>query len=138
MSTLTPERLAEVRNEHGQQCALFAWSALPTTRELYPGIELMFAVPNGGERNLKVASNLKSEGVKAGVPDIFLPVPRGHLHGFFLELKWGTNQASDKQHEWLEALAIQGYAVGVYWSFEAAKEAIIAYYRSRSRVVQIL
>jgi len=31
-----------------------------------------FAVPNGGHRHIKVASKLKSEGVKAGIPDLCL------------------------------------------------------------------
>lgn len=33
-----------------------------------------FAVPNGGQRNKIVAAKLKQEGVKSGVPDIYVPV----------------------------------------------------------------
>ena len=47
----------------------------------------MFHIPNGGSRNKLEASNLKKQGVKAGVPDLFLPVGRGSYHGLFIELK---------------------------------------------------
>jgi len=43
-----------------------------------------WAVPNGGQRNVIVASKLKAEGVKAGVPDITL-IHDGMYYG--LEVK---------------------------------------------------
>jgi hypothetical protein len=131
MAALSPERIAEVSSEHAQQTALFAWAALPEIRAKYPGIDLMFAVPNGGERNLKVASNLKAEGVKAGVPDVLLPVPLNGQHGLFIEMKWGTNKPSAEQSVWLSRLAGHNYRVAVCWSFDAARQTIIAYYESR-------
>lgn len=132
---LTPEKIATVPSEHAQQTALFAWAALPETRAALPGIELMFAIPNGGERNLKVASNLKAEGVKAGVADVFLPVPvRNYptlFHGFFFEMKYGPNKLSDEQRVFLGRMSEQGYHIGVFWTFEAARNAVIAYLSQR-------
>lgn len=45
-----------------------------------PELELMHHIPNGGQRTGKFGSaaagaKMKAEGVKAGIPDIFLPVP---------------------------------------------------------------
>ena len=128
MALLTPERIAEVQSEHGQQTALFAWAALPETKATCPGIENMFAIPNGGERNLKVASNLKAEGVRAGVADVFLPVARRGLHGLFLEMKFGKNSTTPEQKEFLSNVELQGFATAVCYSFERAKAAILAYY----------
>ena len=45
----------------------------------YPEAQLLFHVPNGGKRNAAEAAHLKRQGVKAGVPDLFLPVARGGL-----------------------------------------------------------
>ena len=38
----------------------------------YPTIKII-AVPNGGKRAISVAKKLKAEGVKRGVPDLFIP-----------------------------------------------------------------
>ena len=61
-------------SEHEEQVALFEWAEW--NKRQYPELELMFAIPNGGQRHVVVAKKLKDEGVKAGVPDIFLPVAR--------------------------------------------------------------
>lgn len=36
----------------------------------HPVLKLLYAVPNGGDRNLHVARKLKAEGVMAGVADL--------------------------------------------------------------------
>ena len=69
--------------EHKIQVALCQWLAAVHTVEY----ALTFAVPNGGHRHVAVAAKLKAEGVKRGVPDLFMAVPRGDKHGLFIELK---------------------------------------------------
>ena len=54
----------------------------------------VFAVPNGGSRNLFEARNLKNEGVMAGVSDLIL-VLNGTV--IFLELKAGRNKQQETQ-----------------------------------------
>jgi len=112
-------------SEHDEQCKLFQWAAyrLP----VYPELALMFAIPNGGQRNIVVANKLKAEGVKAGVPDVCLPVARGGYHGLFLELKHGRNRATAEQSYWLERLTAQGYRAVVVHEFEGARDALIDY-----------
>ena len=112
-------------SEHDEQVKLFQWAAyrLP----VYPELALMFAIPNGGQRNIVVANKLKAEGVKAGVPDICLPVARGKYHGLFLELKHGRNKATAEQQYWLERLTAQGYRAVVVYEFEGARDALIDY-----------
>ena len=77
----------------------------------HPSLALIFAIPNGGDRHKAVAVKLKAEGVKAGVPDLCLPVPRGSFHGLFVEMKplKPKRNPLDKQKWWLNELSKQGY-----------------------------
>jgi hypothetical protein len=43
-------------------------------KDAYPVLKLLYAVPNGRDRNIYVARKLKAEGVLAGVADLCLPV----------------------------------------------------------------
>ncbi|MDL2315485.1 VRR-NUC domain-containing protein [Desulfovibrio sp. OttesenSCG-928-A18] len=121
-------RTEKRRYEHEEQVALVA-----RCREMenqYPELTLLYAVPNGGHRHVAVAAKLKAEGVKAGVPDLFLPVPRNPFHGLYIELKaaWGT--VSDSQRRMLRALEKQGYACVVAYGWIAAWEEIEAYLKN--------
>lgn len=71
--------------------------------------ELLFAIPNGGKRSIKVARELKLEGVKSGVPDMMLAVARGGYHGLFIELKKIGGRANANQKKWQKQLREQGY-----------------------------
>ena len=71
--------------EDSEQAALFQWASVRANSG-YP-TRLMFAIPLGGYRKPREAARLKMQGAKAGVPDMFLPVPRGEFHGLFIELK---------------------------------------------------
>ena len=63
--------------EHESQVAVINWCRM--ARKDYPEAQRIFAIPNGGARHVAVAIKLKAEGVRQGVPDLCLPVPRGHL-----------------------------------------------------------
>lgn len=128
MAAIIPENIAKIESERAQQIALFAWAALPEIKAMCPGIENMFAIPNGGERNLKVASNLKAEGVRAGVADVFLPVALFGWHGLFIEMKWGNNKTTVEQREFITRMAYQEYATRICYSFAEARLAILDYY----------
>ena len=79
-------------------------------------------IPNGGKRDKRTAVALKRQGVKAGVPDICLPVARNGYHGLYIELKAGKNKATKNQEKWQVFLNDQGYyAVICYGWHEAAK-----------------
>ncbi|MGH9837274.1 MAG: hypothetical protein ACREEM_00645 [Blastocatellia bacterium] len=51
-----------------------------SVKAAYPVLKLLYAVPNGGDRNLYVARKLKAEGVMAGVADLCLPAARRGCH----------------------------------------------------------
>lgn len=90
---------------------------------------LLFAIPNGGGRSKIEACILKGEGVRAGVPDLFLAVPRGGYSGFFLELKAPGKYPRPEQREFLAAASAQGYLTAVGRDLTATTEQISRYLR---------
>lgn len=111
-----------IPTEHDEQCALFAWAAWK------PELHLMHAIPNGGKRDIRTAAKLKAEGVKPGVPDIFLPVAKGGFHGLYIELKRRKGGTLSKAQEaWIRALMAQGYLCAVCHGWEAARAEIERY-----------
>jgi hypothetical protein len=87
----------------------------------------MHHIPNGGKRDITTAKRLKAEGVKAGVPDICIPVPRGNYHGMYIELKATGNKTTANQNTWIAALKAQGYYVIVCYGWDAASKEILKY-----------
>ena len=113
------------RSEATEQMRVIDWCRWHENR--YPALKMIYHVPNGGSRNKLEAQNLKAEGVKAGVPDLHLPVPAAGYHGLYVEMKWGKNKTTDNQDWWLEELARQGYKTEVCYSAEAALIEITKY-----------
>lgn len=112
--------------EAQEQRDLFYWAMM--NRFKYPELDLMYHCPNGGSRNTLEAHNLRMQGVKAGVPDIFLPVARGECHGLFIELKRVRNgKLSDAQRKWLGDLAKQGYKAVMCRGWGEASRTIVEY-----------
>lgn len=84
--------------------------------------------PNGGSRKKAEAGRFRAEGVKAGVPDLCLPVARGGFHGLYIELKRQKgSKTSDDQKAWLSNLEKQGYFVALCKGWEAAAKVITEY-----------
>lgn len=112
-------------SEHAHQTALFAWAAHARTE--YPELEWLFAVPNGGHRHKAVAGRLKAEGVKSGVPDVALMVPRGGYAGLWIEMKYGRNKPTVEQCRWIEALRGYGHRVEICYDWTDARAVIEEY-----------
>jgi hypothetical protein len=127
----TPEQLASAGTEAAHQTALFCWAALPEQQTKYPELKLMFHIPNGGTRNKVEAGHLKAQGVKAGVPDIFLPVPTPWCAGLFIEMKVKLNKTSKQQDDYIDELRAQRYDTQVCYSWIEAKNYIVGYLEQR-------
>lgn len=131
---ITPEMLAG-DSEHSQQVALFAWAADNVGK--YPALAYMFAIPNGGLRDMRTAVSLKAEGVKSGVCDVFLPYAKAvrnyELHGCFIEMKiekyrkHKNGGCSEEQIEFIDYVRTSGYACKVCYNWEEARDTLIAY-----------
>jgi len=90
--------------------------------------EFVFAIPNGGLRNVVVAKKMKAEGVKPGVPDLFFTLARGGYHGLFIEMKRIKGGSTSKdQKDKIERLRNCGYKVDVCKGFDEAKKSILEY-----------
>lgn len=129
---ITPESLF-TGSEDSAQKALFAWIAL--NRQKYPALEWLYHVPNGGRRDVREAAKLKAIGVKPGVLDLNLDLPRYAnadgpevaYHGLRIELKVASGKVSDDQKKWLAHLTEAGYFAKVVWSWEEARDLLIWY-----------
>lgn len=113
------------RSEATEQETLIQWCGWQQSK--YPELKLLYHIPNGGSRNTLEAANLKRQGVKAGVPDLCLPVARSGFHGLYIEMKYGRNKTTENQKEWLEALKEQGYFTTVCYGAEEAERIIARY-----------
>ena len=112
--------------ESAEQIALFQWAAW--NERAMPELELLHHIPNGGQRNKATAARLRAEGVKAGVPDLCLPVSRGGYHGLYIELKRTRGSTTtDGQEKWIAALEREGYKAVVCYGWEAAAKVISEY-----------
>lgn len=107
-------------SEHEQQKAYFQWVFLKENEN--EDYKMIFAIPNGGLRHLRVAQKLKDEGVRAGVWDIFCCVPRYPWSGLWLEMKVKPNKLTDNQIRFGEMLEERGFKTAVCYSWEDAKQ----------------
>lgn len=121
-------------SEHEEQVLLFQWAKM--NEDHVPELWYLYAVPNGAKlpyrgkgkrRYSPEAQRLKAEGLKPGVPDVALPVPRGSYHGMYIEMKFDKNKTTKHQDEWLFGLQSMGYYVCVPYGFVEAKNEIIKY-----------
>ena len=119
--------------EHEEQKAVIEWrdnvAVLKHRRHCMPdGRFPLIAIPNGGLRNVIVARKLKAEGVTAGVPDLFLPIPRTPYHGLWIEMKRRKGgRVSPDQAAVIAGLRAKGYHVVIARGSDEAIAAIEEY-----------
>lgn len=118
-------RNVRIDKEGGAQEMLFRW--ITYQLDEYPELALLYHIPNGGKRDAKTATILKRQGVKAGVPDLHLPVARGGYHGLYIELKVGDNTTTKKQKDWIRELNKQGYLAVVCYGWDEATKQLLDY-----------
>lgn len=129
MTTTTKPRRKPRNLEHAEQVALMDWCKLHTWRT--PELALLFAIPNGGKRSPVTAAMLKAEGVKAGVPDLCLPVARKGFHGLYIELKAKGGTMQQSQVQWQQDLNAQGYMAVTCMGWLAARDTLESYLGER-------
>lgn len=87
----------------------------------------LFHVPNGGQRNAKEAAKFKAMGVRPGVPDLMLILPRHGYHYLALELKVGKNTQTDRQRAYQTYIETTGGKYAVIRSLDQFIETINEY-----------
>ena len=109
--------------ESEEQHCLFDWAKWNSNK--YPDLEWLVHMPCGGYRHKKTARELKATGVKAGFPDILLPVSRHGYHSLAIELKRQKGgRVSPEQKAWIEYLKSQGWFVDICHGASEAIERI--------------
>ena len=109
--------------EHDIQKSYFEWASWQKSPEL----KQLFAVPNGGHRHPATAVKLKKEGVKAGVPDVLLPVARGAFIGMAIEFKANDGTPTKEQRQRMTELQHNGWCVTMCWDWESAARFTLGY-----------
>lgn len=164
---MTPDDLCKSGKEHGEQTALFAWSAVAALYgfewadhdEAYdhrtanslafkygpaytvPELRRLHAIHNQGHGDKIRGARAKAEGVRAGVPDIFLPVVKlenggAWFPGLYVELKQQKFRdtkgggLSKTQEDWHEYLREAGYIVRVAYGWREAAAIIREYLKA--------
>ena len=112
--------------EHDIQVACIEWCLWSQSK--YPGLEYIFAIPNGGHRHIGTAIRLKNEGVKPGVPDLFLPVAKRNFNGLFLEIKTPKGAVSKPQEKFMSGVISLGFLACIIRSIDDFTKTIEWYY----------
>lgn len=113
-------------SEEQEQITVFEWAML--MEKQFPELALLFHIGNGGVRSKSEAVRFKKAGVKAGVPDLFLPVPRGGFHGLWIEMKRRKGgRVSEEQSWWMHELEKQMYRTVVCHGSDEACDVLYNY-----------
>lgn len=116
-----------VPTESKEQIDLFAWAS-KLDFELGRVGQFMFAIPNEGKRSKVMGARMKAQGLKSGVPDICLALPRDGKPGLFIEMKRiKGSTTTENQKRWIDRLKSVGYEVHVCKGAEEAKAVITDY-----------
>lgn len=107
------------------QVAVMQWAKL--AESTMPQLALLHAIPNGGRRDKAEAAHLAAQGVRAGIPDLHLPVSRGTFHSLYIELKAAKGTLSPEQKRVLPLLAAEGNLVVVARDIQPVCELLRAY-----------
>lgn len=124
--TISPEEAKKEKTrrrdlEAIEQQRVVAWAR--QNEEKYPALHWLHASANGSQRDSFTAYLLKLEGVLAGVPDLFLPLPVAGYHGLYIEMKSSITGGtpSTNQIKFMNFAASVGYCVALSYDAEPAK-----------------
>lgn len=92
-------------SEHKIQVALLDYLAIAGRRDLY-----WFAIPNQSNRHIRNAMKMKSEGVRAGSPDLCFLLPAGRVG--WLEMKTRKGALSPAQKDFRD----RAISLGHFWA----------------------
>lgn len=116
-------------SENEIQAAFFSWLALHEKK--YPELGLFYAIPNGSHKSPAARGLFKRTGLKAGVPDVHLPVRCKQCApaciGLWIEFKTAKRKMSQTQIDWVVKLSQYGHGVELCRSWAEAANITIDY-----------
>lgn len=107
--------------ENDEQRQLIQWCRTDSR------LQFLFHIPNESVGGKGWLIRNRQLGVKAGVPDLFYPVPMNGYHGLFIEMKAEGGQLRVEQKRWLAALAEFGYKTAVCHGWVEARQVLEEY-----------
>lgn len=105
-------------SEEDEQIALF--ELIEMHRQKWPELGLIYHVPNGGKRGKREAGRFKAMGVRAGVPDVVVPIPSRGYAALYIEMKSKDGPVRKEQKAFLLELHRVGNFAVVCRSAEEA------------------
>jgi hypothetical protein len=114
-------------SEDAIQAKFFEWAR--DEAEYVPELKLLYSIPNGSHKSKAQRALFQRTGLKAGMPDLHLPVSRGGYLTLYIEFKTATGSLSASQKVVIEDLRAEGHLVGVCRSAVEAKNVVEAYLR---------
>lgn len=102
------------RREDCELIKFFDW--VSWQEKINPTYSLIYHIENERKCSQFAGKIRKQKGVRKGVPDVCVAVPRGEFHGMYVELKIKPNKLSPDQRAMMTLLHGQGYCVRVAWS----------------------
>lgn len=111
-------------DEHRLQVACVGWF-----KYQYPSIaHALFAVPNGGRRDITTGAKLKAEGALAGVSDLILLKSNDKYGALLIEMKTPKGKQSQYQKQWEKDITKHNeYKYIVCHSFEEFQKGVNEY-----------
>lgn len=115
--------------EHSEQRMVIDWAErkqieYPELKWLHSSLNGIF-IPAPPAIRARIINHMKAEGMKKGIPDLFLPVARRDYHGLYIELKRSDGgRVREEQNEFLEFAASQGYYSQVCYGYDEAVETL--------------
>lgn len=117
--------------EYKTCCALIEWWDYAYRSYGVSDKEALFHIPNQGAHGSPITGmHLKRMGVRKGMNDYMLCVPRNGFNGLFLEIKAKSGKTSPEQLKIHAMHKGNGYAVEVAKSFDEAQKVIHNYLKS--------
>ena len=118
-----------IPTESEEQKMVFEWATLSMGR--FPELALLFHIPNGSNKSISEAIKFQEEGLKAGVPDLCLPVAKQGYNALYIEMKRTVGgRLSKNQKWWIEQLRKYGNRVEVCKGFDEAVAVLEDYLES--------
>lgn len=115
-----------VATEAQEQTAVISWWRYACRIYGVPECSLLH-IANEGSGSAARGRLQKRQGVRAGVADLFLSVPRGAFSGLWIEMKRKGGRVRPEQREFLREMQALGYAGTVCHGADEARDVITAY-----------
>ena len=124
--TIKPRTKRNAQPEAAEQENVIKWAR--DNEKTYPFLWMLHSSLNGVRLSKIQAGKAKASGMLSGVPDLFLPVPRGCFFGLYIEMKSATGRIMPSQSRYLKAVSDFGYNAVVCYSASEAIKTIENYY----------